>query len=161
MKYATVTELHKKTDRTECGRSRGISLVAHASEGFFEEIANHMSNYFKREDILPGEPCGIRSQRSTIDTIFVIARLHQMAKKRATLFTCASSTSPKHTIQSTVLSWRPFSHGSACYRRCSRIFVTSTMGCERPHGLMAASLRIGSAWSRVCIEDAFLVPLLF
>ena len=66
--------LHKKKDRTECGNYRGISLVAHAGKVLLKVIANRL----KREDILPKEQCGFRPQRSTIDIIFVVPRLHQL-----------------------------------------------------------------------------------
>ena len=75
--------LHKKNDRTVCGKYRGISLVAHADK-VLKVIANRLSNYCEREDILLAEQCGFRPQRSTIDMIFMIPRLHQLARKKST-----------------------------------------------------------------------------
>ena len=77
---ATILVLHKKQDRTECGNYRGISLVAHAGK-VLKIIANRLSNYCEREDTLPEEHCGVRSQRPTIDMIFVVRRPHQLARK--------------------------------------------------------------------------------
>ena len=82
-KDATIIVLHKK-DRTERGRYRGISLVAHAGKVLLKVIANRLSNYCERADILPEEQCGFRPQRSTIDMIFVVRRLHQLARKKST-----------------------------------------------------------------------------
>ena len=71
-KDATITVLHKKKDRAECGHYRGISLVAHAGRVLFEVIAGRLSDYCERENILPEEQCGFRPQRSTVDMMFVV-----------------------------------------------------------------------------------------
>ena len=42
-------------DRTGCGNFRDISLVAHADKVLLKVIANRLSNYCEREDILPEE----------------------------------------------------------------------------------------------------------
>ena len=83
-KYVTIIVLHKTKDRTECGNYRGISLVAHAGKVLLKIIANRLSTYCEREDILPEEQCGFRPQRPTIDMIFVVRRLHQLARKKST-----------------------------------------------------------------------------
>lgn len=54
---------------------------------------------------------------------------------------CGSSTSPMHAIQSSGLECRPCSLGSACPRKCSRLFTTSTMQCER-----ASEQTMANAW---------------
>ena len=58
--------------------------MAHAGKVFLKVIANRLSNYFERENILPEKQWGFRPQRSTIDTIFVVGRLHQLARKKST-----------------------------------------------------------------------------
>ena len=80
-KAATKLVLHKKKDRAECGNYRGISLMAHAGKVLLKVIANRLRNYCEREGILPEEQCGFRPQRSTIEMIFVVRRLHQLARK--------------------------------------------------------------------------------
>ena len=136
-KAATKLVLHKKKDRAECGNYRGISLVAHAGKVLLKVIANRPSSCCEREDILPEEQRGFRPQRSTIDLIFVARRLPPTE--------CVLSTSPKHTIQSTGLSCGPCSLDSAYHRRCSLLFDTSTMECERASGETTANVRAGSA----------------
>ena len=42
-KDATIKVLHKKKDRTECGKYRGISLVAHAGKVLLKVIAGRLS----------------------------------------------------------------------------------------------------------------------
>ena len=81
-KDATIIVLHK--DRTECGNCRGISFVAHACKVLAKVIANRLSDYCERKGSLPEEQCGFRPQRSTIDMIFVVRRLHQLARKKST-----------------------------------------------------------------------------
>ena len=74
-KDATIKVLHKKKDRTDCGNYRGISLVAHAGKVLLKVIASRLSDYCERENILPEEQCGFRSQRTTVGMMFVVRRL--------------------------------------------------------------------------------------
>ena len=76
--------LHKKKYRTECGNYRGISLVAHAGKVLLKVIAGRLSGYCEREGILPEELCGFRPHRSTVDMMFVVRRLQELAKKKDT-----------------------------------------------------------------------------
>ena len=59
--------------------------MAHAGEVLLKVIANRLSKGCKRENILPEEQCGFRPQRSTIDMIFVLGRLHLLAREESTL----------------------------------------------------------------------------
>ena len=68
-KGATIKVLHKKNDRTECGNSRGISLVAHAGKVLLKVIAGRSVNTANRK-----EQCEFRPHRSTGDMIFVVRR---------------------------------------------------------------------------------------
>ena len=81
-KYAIIMVLHKKKDRTECGNYRGISLVAHAGKILLKIIARRLSEYCERVGILPEEQSGFRPNRSTTDTMFVIRRLQELARKK-------------------------------------------------------------------------------
>ena len=104
-KDATIIVLHKK-DRTERGRYRGISLVAHAGKVLLKVIANRLSNYCERADILPEEQCGFRPQRSTIDMIFVVRRLHQLARKKSTpLYMCFVDLTKSYDSVDRTLLW--------------------------------------------------------
>ena len=76
--------LHKKKDRTECGQYRGISLVAHAGKVLLKVIAGRLSDYCERENILPEKQCGFRPRRSTVDMMFVVQRLQELARKKDT-----------------------------------------------------------------------------
>ena len=63
--------------------------MAHPSKVLLKAIGNRLSKYCERENILPEEQCAFRPQRSTIDTIFVVRRLHQLARKKSTpLYMC-------------------------------------------------------------------------
>ena len=83
-KYATIKAFHNKKDRTECGNYRGISLVAHAGKVLLKVITGRLSDYCERENILPEEQCGFRPQRSTVDMMFVVRRLQELARKKDT-----------------------------------------------------------------------------
>ena len=54
-KYAIIMVLHKEKDRAECGKHRGISLVAHAGKILLKIIARCLSEYCERMGILPEE----------------------------------------------------------------------------------------------------------
>eukprot|EP00752_Nemacystus_decipiens_P007608 g6799.t1 len=88
-KDATIKVLFKKGDPLECGNYRGISLVAHAGKVLLKIVATRLSHYCEREDILPEEQSGFRLRRSTLDMLFVIQRLHELARKKGTaIFAC-------------------------------------------------------------------------
>ena len=81
--------LHQNKCRTECGNYRCISLVAHAGKILPKLIAGCVSDYCEREGILPEEECGFRPHRSTVDMIFLVRRLQELARKKDTpLFMC-------------------------------------------------------------------------
>ena len=83
-KDATINVLHKKKDRTECDNYRGISLVTHAGKVLLKVIAGRMSDYCERENILPEKQCGFRPRRSTVDIMFVVRQLQELARKKDT-----------------------------------------------------------------------------
>ncbi|CAB1116823.1 unnamed protein product [Ectocarpus sp. CCAP 1310/34] len=73
----------------ECGNYRGISLVAHAGKVLLKVVATRLSHYCEREGILPEEQSGFRPHRSTLDMLFAIQRLHELARKKSTaVFAC-------------------------------------------------------------------------
>ena len=63
--------------------------MAHAGKVLLNVIAGRLSDYCEREVILPEEQCGFRPHRSTVDMMFVVRRLQELARKKDTpLFTC-------------------------------------------------------------------------
>ena len=78
-KYAIITLLHIKKDRTEFVNYRGISRVAHAGKILLTIIARSLSEYCERVGILPEERSGFRMIHSTTDIMFVIRRLQELA----------------------------------------------------------------------------------
>ena len=69
-------------------------------------IANSLRNYSEREDILQEEPRGFRPQRSTIDMIFVVRRLHQFARKKSSpLDTCFVNLAKAYDSVDRTLLW--------------------------------------------------------
>ena len=63
--------------------------MAHAGEVLLKVIAGRLSDYCEREGILPEEECGFRPHRSTVDMIFLVRRLQELARKKDTpLFMC-------------------------------------------------------------------------
>ena len=100
--------LHKEKDRTECGNYRGISLVAHAAKVLLKVIAGRLSDYCERENILPEEQCGFRPQRSTVDMMFVVRRLQELAlarKRDAPLYLCIIDLTKAYDSVDRTLLW--------------------------------------------------------
>ena len=56
--------------------------MAHAGKILLKVIASRLSDYCEREGILPEEQCGFRPHRSTVDMIFVVRRLQELARKK-------------------------------------------------------------------------------
>lgn len=81
--------LNKRENRIECGNLRGIFFVAHAGKGQLKTVARRLSDYCEVKGIRPQEQGGIRSQHLTVDTIFVVRRLQELARAgRIPLYTC-------------------------------------------------------------------------
>ena len=104
-KDATIKVIHKKKDRDECGNYRGISLVAHAGKVLLIVIAGRLSDYCERENILPEEQCGFRPQRSTVDMMFVLRRLQELARKDTPLYLCCIDLTKAYDFVDQTLLW--------------------------------------------------------
>ena len=69
-------------------------------------IARRLSEYCKRVGILPEEQSGFRPNRSTIDMIFVIRRLQELArKKRIPLYVCFIDLTKGYDFVDRTLLW--------------------------------------------------------
>ena len=105
-KNAIIMVLHNKRDRTECGNYRGISLLAHAGKILLKIIARRLSEYCERVGILPEEQSGFRSNRSTTDTMVVVRRLQELArKKRIPLYVCFIGLNKAYDSVDRTLLW--------------------------------------------------------
>ena len=81
-KDATIKVLYKTSDRSNCNNYRGISLLSHAGKVLLEIVSNRLSDYCEAHGILPDEQCGFRPERSTVDMLFVVRRLQELARRR-------------------------------------------------------------------------------
>ena len=105
-KYALIMVLPKKKDRAECGNYRGISLVAHAGKILLKTISRRLSEYCERVGILPVEQSCFRPNRSTIDMVFVIRRLQELArKKQISLYACFIDLTKAYDSVDRTLVW--------------------------------------------------------
>ena len=63
--------------------------MANAGKVLLKVIASRLSGYRENENILSEEQCGFRLQRSTIDIMFIVRRLQELAWKKDTpLYMC-------------------------------------------------------------------------
>ena len=81
-KDATIKVLCKKSDRSNCNNYRGISLLSHAGKVLLKIVADRLSDYCEAHSTLPDEQCGFRPERSTVDMMFVVRRLQELARRR-------------------------------------------------------------------------------
>ena len=92
---AVIKVLHKKKDRAECGKYRGISVVAHAGKVLLKIVATRLNAHCEASNLLSEEQCGFRPHRSTTDMMFAVRRLQELGRKaRVPLFR-------RHTTQTT------------------------------------------------------------
>ena len=81
-KYANIIPAYKqKSDRAECGNSRGISLLSLSGKVqakiMLTRLLEHVVDLF-----LPESQCGFRRGRSTIDMIFVARQLQEKCREQ-------------------------------------------------------------------------------
>ena len=153
--------LHKKKGRIECGNYRYISLVAHAGKILLKIIARRLSEYCERVGILPGEQSGFRPNRSTIDIMFMIRRLQELAqKKRIPLYVCFIDLTKAYNSADRTLLWTVLARFGVPQNMISAI--------RQFHNGMRACVRLDD---RVCLrwfvveqglrQGCVLAPLLF
>ena len=58
--------------------------MVNAGKVLLKVIAGRFSDYCEREGILPEEQRGFRPHRSTVDIVFVVRRLQELARKKDT-----------------------------------------------------------------------------
>ena len=105
-KDAIIMALYKKKDRTECGKYRGISLVAHAGKILLKIIARRLSEFCERVGILAEEQSCFRPNRSTTHMMFTIRRLQELArKKQIPLYVCFIDLTEAYDSVDRTLFW--------------------------------------------------------
>ncbi|XP_062840465.1 uncharacterized protein LOC134299981 [Anolis carolinensis] len=79
-KDATIINLFKKGDRTDCGNYRGISLLTSAGKILARILANRLLPV--SEDTLPESQNGFRPSRGTVDMIFTARQLQEKCREQ-------------------------------------------------------------------------------
>ena len=65
-KDATIITIHKKkSDKSECGKSRGISLLSVAGKILAKILLKRLTNHIA-EEFMPETQCGFRQNRSNV-----------------------------------------------------------------------------------------------
>ena len=105
---ATTSETDPKSDKTECGNYRGISLVSHAGKKvLLKVVARRLSAYCDAKGLLPREQCGFRPNPSIADMIFVVCRLQEIGRKaKVSLFMCFIDLQKAYDTVDRTLLWQ-------------------------------------------------------
>ena len=160
-KYAFSTVPHKKSDKTECGNYRGISLVSHACKVLLKGVARRLSAYCEAKGLLPEEQRGFRPNRSTTDMIFVVRRLQEIGRKAGvSLFMCFIDLQKAYDTVVRTLLWQVLTRIGVPPQMIAVIqqFHDGMKACVRPDD---------SVWSdwfdveQVLRQGCVLSPLLF
>ena len=158
---AIIMVLHKKKDRAECGNYRGISLVAHAGKILLKIIARRLSEYCERVGILPEEQSGFRPNCSTIDMMFVIRRLQELArKKRIPMYVCFIDLTKAYDSVDRTLLWTVLARFGVPQNMISviRQFHDGMRACVRLDDRVCSR---GFAVEQGLCQGCVLAPLLF
>jgi exonuclease III len=78
---AIITIYKKKGDRSECGNSRGISLLDVAGKVLTRIMLSRLLTHFV-DRIVPETQCGFRADRSTVDMFFVAKLLLEKGREQ-------------------------------------------------------------------------------
>ena len=76
-----ITIYKNKGDRTVCGNSRGISLLAVAGKIVAKVMLQRLIVHIAEES-LPESQCGFRKDRGTVDMIFTARQLQEKCKEQ-------------------------------------------------------------------------------
>jgi exonuclease III len=81
-KNANIVAIYKrKGDKSLCGNSRGISLLAVAGKILARIMLSRLLHHVV-DQVLPESQCGFRRERSTIDMIFVARQIQEKAREQ-------------------------------------------------------------------------------
>ena len=78
---ALITIYKNKGDKSICGNSRGIALLSTAGKILTKLMLKRLVGKVS-EDLLPETQCGFRSNRSTVDMVFVIRQLFEKCREQ-------------------------------------------------------------------------------
>ncbi|XP_061891552.1 dickkopf-related protein 3b isoform X2 [Entelurus aequoreus] len=79
---ANIITIYKgKGDKSLCGNSRGISLLAVAGKVLAKVMLHRLVNNIT-EDLLPESQCGFRKNRSTVDMVFTTRQLQEKCREQ-------------------------------------------------------------------------------
>ena len=160
-KYAIIMVLHKKKDRAECGNCRGISLVAHAGKILPRIIIRCLSEYCERVGILSKGQSGFQPNHSTVDIMFTIHRLQELARKNQTpMYACFFDLTKAYDSADRTLLWTVLARFGVPQTMISviRQFHDGMRACVRLDN------RVCSGWLAVeygLCQGCSLAPLLF
>ena len=76
-----VTTYKRKGDKSDCGNSRGTSLLSVAGKVLARVMLQRLLTQVA-ETVLPESQCGFRRGHSTIDMIFVARLLHEKCREQ-------------------------------------------------------------------------------
>ena len=77
----------------------------HAGKVLLKVIAGRLSDDCERENSLPEEQSGFRPQRSTVDMMFVVRRLQELARKDTPLYLCFIDLTKAYDSVDRTLLW--------------------------------------------------------
>ena len=84
-KDVIIAILFKKGDKMDCGNYRGLSLIVHFGKAIERFVQNRLIVVAEENDWFPEEQNGFRSNRSTIDSIFVSRTLSSRCREKGLL----------------------------------------------------------------------------
>ena len=149
-KYAVITVLHKKGDKTECENYRGILLVSHAGKVLLKVVARRLGAYCEAKGLLPEVQRGFRPDRSTTDMMFVVRRLQEVGwKAGVSLHMCFIDLQKAYDTVDRTLLWQILTRIGVPpqMKAVIRQFHDGMRACQ-------ASVWIGVRWSKDYGKDA-------
>ena len=160
-KYAVITVLHKKGDKTECENYRGIPLVSRSGKFLLKVVARRLSAYCEAKRLLPEEQCGFRPDRSTTDMIFVVRRLQEVERKAGvSLHMCFIDLQKAYNTVDPTLPWQELTRIEVPPQMIAviRQFHDGIKACVRPDdGVCSDWFEVEEGLRQGCV----LSPLLF
>lgn len=110
--------LHKKKDKTDCGKYRGISLVAHAGKALLKVAVTRLGGYLTREAFFRRRLSFGQNIKPSIR--YSWQQVHQLARNRQPHLTTASSITRQPKTPSIGNYCSPCSCSSECPPRWLR-----------------------------------------
>ena len=142
-----------------------VCNLSHVGKVLLKIVANRLSNYSEAHGILPDKQCGFRPERSTVDMLFVVRRLQELARRRGVpLYMCFVGLQKAYDSVDRKLPWKVLARAGVSEEMIAiiRQFYDGIQARLRvDDGKLSDSFEVTQGLRKGCVLSTLLFNILF